>query len=340
MERLSIFISSTMKDLQEERKVVDKAISQLRFQALRAETIGAQSVSPEEACLMMAQGCGIYLGILGGRYGYIPANESVSVTEMEFNEARRLGKPTLLYRKEVDDPEPRQKEFIDRVGDFEEGIFWRGFSQEDVPDQLSEWVKDDIAQLVTTMLKDRVVSAPQVAPKGVLLASLGKAPGAVSGLYHALTERGIPIHKVVTISPKSPNVRRCVTLLQKEFGKRNVEYQPIYIDAQDIRYESDAFEFKSAFSTALQEHDRPENDVYLGIAGGRTSMGALMAIVAQMSAPHAYLYHLWVPDEIEEDGAITRLFALSPARQQEVLFPKEYELVKVPFVRHAREARE
>ena len=59
-----------------------------------------------------------------------------------------------------------------------------------------------------------------------------------------------------------------------------------------------------------------------------------MAIVAQISAPHAYLYHLWVPDDIEEDGAITRLFALSAARQQEVLFPKEYELVKVPFVRH------
>ena len=335
MERLKIFISSTMKDLQEERKVIDQAISQLRFQALRAETIGAQAVSPREACLMMAQECDIYLGILGARYGYIPPNQSVSVTEMEFNEARALGKPILLYRKQVEDPEPRQKEFIDRIGDFDKGTFWRRFSQEDVPEQLSERVKDDIAQLVTTMLKGRVVSAPQVAPKGVLLASLGKAPGAVSGLYHALTERGISIHKVVTISPKSPNVRRCVTVLQTEFGKRNVEYKPIYIDAEDIRSESDAFEFKAAFSAALQEHDRPENEVHLGIAGGRTSMGALMAIVAQMSAPHAYLYHLGVPDEIEEDGAITRLFSLSPARQQEVLFPKEYELVKVPFVRNA-----
>lgn len=335
MERLSIFISSSMKDLQEERKVIDNAISQLRFQALRAETIGAQSVSPREACTMMAQDCDIYLGILGGRYGYIPPNESVSVTEMEFNEARRLGKPILLYRKEVDAPEPRQKEFIERIGDFEEGLFWRGFSQEDVPDQVSEWVKDDIAQLVTAMLKDVVVTVAEERPKGVLLASLGRAPGTVSGLYHALTERGISIHKVVTISPKSPNVRRCVTVLQKEFGKRNVEYKPIFIDAQDIRYERDAFEFKAAFSAALQEHDMPENDVYLGIAGGRTSMGALMAIVAQMSASHAYLYHLWVPDEIEEDGAITRLFALSAARQHEVLFPRKYELVKVPFVRHA-----
>jgi len=333
VERLKVFISSTMKDLQEERKLIDQAISQLRFQALRAETIGAQSVSPREACLMMAQECDVYLGILGGRYGYIPPNESSSVTEMEFDEAKRLGKPILLYRKQVEDVEPRQKEFIGRIGDFDEGVLWREFSQRDVPGRLSEWVKDDVAQMVTTMLRDRIVSAPQAAPKGVLLASLGKAPGAVSGLYHGLTERSISIHKVVTVSPKSPNVRRAVAVLQAEFGKRNVEYQPIYIDAGDIRWESDAFEFKAAFSAALQEHDTAGNEVYLGIAGGRTSMGALMAIVAQMSAPHAYLYHLWVPDDIEEDGAISRLFALSPARQQDVLFPREYELVKVPFVR-------
>lgn len=336
MERLKVFISSTMKDLRAERDTIDRAISDLHFETLRAETIGAQSVSPEEACLMMAQECDIYLGIVGARYGTVPPGETISVTEMEFEEARAGGKEMLVYRKLVDQYEPRQEEFIKRIGHFKEGFVRRDFSGGDVPEPLSAWIKEDVAGLITSVWKTRLLSTPAPGPQGVLLASLGKAPGAVSGLYHALTERGISIHKVVTISPKSPNVRRCVTVLQNEFRKRNVEYQPIYIDAEDIRYESDAFEFKSAFSTALQEHDRAGNEVYLGIAGGRTSMGALMAIVAQMSAPHAYLYHLWVPDDIEEDGAITRLFSLSPVRQQEVLFPKEYELVKVPFVRHAR----
>jgi hypothetical protein len=335
-----VFISSTMRDLQAERDTIDKAISELHFEALRAETIGAQSVSPEEACLMMAQECDIYLGILGARYGTVPPGETISVTEMEFDEAKAHGKPMLVYRKLVDEYEPPQQEFVERIGHFKKGLKRRDFSQSDLPEPLSAWIKEDVARLVTNVWRAQLVDTPGPGPRGVLLASLGKAPGAVTGLYHALTERGISIDKVVTISPKSPSVRRCVTLLQKEFGKRNVEYQPIYIDAEDIRYESDAFEFKSAFNTALQEHDRPENDVYLGIAGGRTSMGALMAIVAQMSAPHAYLYHLWVPDDIEADGAIARLFALSPARQQEVLFPQEYELVKVPFVRHAHEPGE
>jgi len=324
-----------MRDLQAERDTLDEAISELHFEALRAETIGAQSVSPEEVCLMMARECDIYLGILGARYGTVPPGETISVTEMEFDEARARGKQMLVYRKLVDEYEPAQEEFVKRIGHFKKGLTWRDFSETDLPEPLSAWIKEDVARLITRAWRARLVRTPEPGPRGVLLASLGKAPGAVSGLYHALTERGITLHKVVTISPKSPNVRRCVTVLQREFGERNVEYQPVYIDAPDIRDESDAFEFKAAFSAALQEHDRPENEVYLGIAGGRTSMGALMAIVAQMSAPHAYLYHLWVPDEIEEDGAISRLFALSAARQQEVLFPKEYELVKVPFVRHA-----
>ena len=82
MDRLRIFISSTMKDLQPERDAVEKAISTFRFETVRAETIGAQPLSSREACLEMARECDIYIGIYGGRYGWIPPGDEFSVTEM------------------------------------------------------------------------------------------------------------------------------------------------------------------------------------------------------------------------------------------------------------------
>ena len=55
--------------------------------------------------MMMAQQCDVYLLILGGRYGWIIPDEDISVTEMEFNEAQRLEKPILVYKKELDEEE-------------------------------------------------------------------------------------------------------------------------------------------------------------------------------------------------------------------------------------------
>ena len=344
-DKIKIFISSTMRDLKEERTTVEDAVRDLRdlpFEALRAETIGAQSASPEEVCLMMAQQCDIYLLILGGRHGYRPEGSDISVTEMEFNEAQQLGKPTLVYKKELDEIEPDQEAFIQRVGDFREGFLWREFTKDDVPEPLATWVKEDIASLISQLIKEKKITAPEGVeerPRRVLLASLGKAPGAVTGLYHALKEKeGVAVDQVLTISPRNIQVRRCVRVVQDTFREKGVPYQNTYIDADDIKDETDAFEFKAAFATLLQQQQNAGNEVYLGIAGGRTSMGALMAIVAQTTARDAVLYHLWVPPDVEEDGTFGRFFALSPQRQQEVLFPQGYELVKVPFVRLPPEA--
>ena len=340
MNHLRIFIRSTMEDLKKERKAIDRAISEipfLRFEALRAETIGSQSTSSQEVCMMMAQQCDVYLLILGGRYGWIIPDEDISVTEMEFNEAQRLGKPTLVYKKKLDEEEiedRQQKAFIERVGDFKEGLFWREFSADDVPDHLAAWAKEDIAGLVSQMVRERPAVTVVAEPEHVLLASLGKSPGTVTGLYHALKEqRGITVDRVLTVSPRNGKVRRCARTLMDEFRKQGVDYDNTFMDAEDIRDDGDAFEFKSKFTKLLLQEQKAGNEIYLGIAGGRTSMGALMAIVAQMAAQEAALYHLWVPEDVEEDGKFERFFALSPQRQQEVLYPKEYELVKVPFVR-------
>ena len=152
MNRLKIFISSTMTDLQAERQAVEQAIAELRLEAVRAETLGSQPVASRQACLEMARQCDIYLGVYGARYGWVPPEDRVSVTEMEFQEARKQGKDILVYVKEVPEREEAQVEFLRRVEDFDEGYFRRPYFT--TPKQLAEWVKEDIAALVSRRYRE------------------------------------------------------------------------------------------------------------------------------------------------------------------------------------------
>ena len=152
MDRLKIFISSTMTDLQAERQAVEQAIAELRLEAVRAETIGSQAVSSRQACLEMARQCDIYLGIYGARYGWVSPGDQVSVTEMEFQEAQKQGKDILIYVKDVPKREEAQEDFLRRVEDFDEGFFRRPYFT--TPEQLAEWMKEDIAGLVSRRYRE------------------------------------------------------------------------------------------------------------------------------------------------------------------------------------------
>lgn len=152
MDRLKIFISSTMTDLQAERQAVEQAIADLRLETVRAETLGSQPMSSRQACLEMARQCDIYLGIYGARYGWVPPGDHVSVTEMEFQEAREQGKDILVYVKDVQEREEAQVEFLRRVEDFDKGLFRRPYFT--TPEQLAEWVKEDTAALVSRRYRE------------------------------------------------------------------------------------------------------------------------------------------------------------------------------------------
>ncbi len=72
----------------------------------------------------MAQSCHIYLGIFGGRYGFIDPELNISVTEMEYNEARKDDpKKILIYIKRKQKYDSKQKKFLKRIQDFNKGYF-------------------------------------------------------------------------------------------------------------------------------------------------------------------------------------------------------------------------
>ncbi|MBN2394514.1 MAG: DUF4062 domain-containing protein [Anaerolineae bacterium] len=330
---IRVFVSSTIKDLQPERDVVARALQSLDLEVVRAENIGSQSASPYEVSLMMEQQCDIYLGIYGGRYGSIVPGDGRSITEIEYHTAREKEKPILLYRKIGVDVEPEQAEFLAFVGNMKQGHTWREFDAGDVPGQLMVWVQTDV--------RAEVQRHPEWATRRptrerVLLASLGRSPGAVTGLYHALARANNVATRVVTFSPAHRDVRDAAGICSDEFRKLGVPYANHFMDAEDIESEANAYEFKGMF-VSLLEHLAPEAEVLVGITGGRTVMGALMAIVVQTTAPeNVALYHLDVDDAIEAEGRLPELWRFEGTeRWEELLAPSSdlCHLVQVPYVK-------
>lgn len=152
MEKVKVFISSTQVDLQPERNAVEKLIQELGYECLRAEKHIAPAKSPKETCREMARTCDIYIGIYGGRYGFIDKELGVSVTEMEYDEARKDDtKKLLIYIKEDGKCKPRQRKFLNKVEDFHDGYFRHDFFSS--TRKLSEQVRNDLAAWVVQRIR-------------------------------------------------------------------------------------------------------------------------------------------------------------------------------------------
>jgi len=100
------FLSSTYVDLIEYRQAATEALERLGQQVGRMEIFGARPVEPSDACLSEIEECDLFVGIYAHRYGYIPDDSMISITEAEFLQARKLNKPIFCFVVEADHPWP------------------------------------------------------------------------------------------------------------------------------------------------------------------------------------------------------------------------------------------
>ena len=96
-----IMVSSTFSDLKAHRQEVIDAISRLGFHPEVMEHSGASTADVITKSLQMVRDCSVYVLIISHKYGQTPKDsrnpDGLSITELEFNEAVRLGLPRLLF---------------------------------------------------------------------------------------------------------------------------------------------------------------------------------------------------------------------------------------------------
>ena len=105
MKKRRIFISSTYSDLTEYREAVKKAIRKTEAIDVSMEDFGSRDNRPLDECLRVIENeIDFFIGIYAHRYGYIPKNEKVSITELEYEHAKKCKIPILIFVIDEDQP--------------------------------------------------------------------------------------------------------------------------------------------------------------------------------------------------------------------------------------------
>lgn len=136
LEGMRVFISSVKVSLEEERRALPGQIRALGHEPVMFEDFTAQADPSREACLRAVQSSDLVLLILGERYGYTFPETGQSATHDEFIEARRNGQTIYVFNKAIEAREEEQQAFVEAVGDYASGSFWKSFS--DTADLLTQ----------------------------------------------------------------------------------------------------------------------------------------------------------------------------------------------------------
>jgi len=108
---MKIFISSTYEDLKEYRQTAIEVVNRYKCVPLAMEFLVSEPGEPLTVCEKEVRECDIFIGIYAHRYGFIPKRENKSITQLEYELAKELGKDCLCFIVEVD--YPWKKSFIE-----------------------------------------------------------------------------------------------------------------------------------------------------------------------------------------------------------------------------------
>ncbi len=159
--RLRVFVSSTLKELSEERKVVRQTILKLSLAPVMFES-GARPHPAQELYQSYLSQSHIFVGIYWQSYGWVAPDKHISGIEDEYNLSSKI--PRLIYIKNpAPEREPALSSLLDRIRQ-DNTSSYTYFS---TPAQLKELVQNDLALMLTERFEaanqpERPVEKPQI----------------------------------------------------------------------------------------------------------------------------------------------------------------------------------
>ncbi|MET0672838.1 MAG: DUF4062 domain-containing protein [Microbacterium pygmaeum] len=141
-QRIRVFVSSTLRELADERRVVRSAIERMRLAPVMFE-LGARPHAPRDLYRSYLAQSDVFVGIYGSSYGWVAPDEEVSGLEDEYNLAPKT-MPKLIYVKSADTRDERLGELIARIQADDTAAYLHFHTWED----LEEQVAGDLATLL------------------------------------------------------------------------------------------------------------------------------------------------------------------------------------------------
>lgn len=151
-QRVRVFISSTLKELEAERRAARDAVESIRMTPVMFE-LGARPHPPRDLYRSYLAQSHVFLGIYWERYGWIAPEETISGLEDEYRLSGSM--PKLIYIKEPAEREERLRGLLDAIRN-DDDVSYKAFS---TPDELRALVQDDLALMLTERFAAPVPSA-------------------------------------------------------------------------------------------------------------------------------------------------------------------------------------
>lgn len=151
-KRYQVFVSSTFRDLEDERQEVMHALLELDCMPSGMELFPAANESQWNLIKKVIDDCDYYILIVGGRYGTV-GPDGYSYTEMEYRYALETGKPVIsfLHRNPgqiVADNTEQTSEGKEKLATFRSHVEKRLCKHWDSPAELGSVVSRSLIQLI------------------------------------------------------------------------------------------------------------------------------------------------------------------------------------------------
>jgi predicted ATPase len=157
-QRLRVFVSSTLQELETERSAAKAAITALRLSPVLFE-MGARAHPPRDLYRSYLEQSHIFVGIYWQRYGWVAPGESISGLEDEYQLSG--DKPKLIYVKR---PAPEREDglraLLEKIKSHDQ-VSYKPFS---TSEELRELLEQDLALLLTERFEVSNQPAPTETP--------------------------------------------------------------------------------------------------------------------------------------------------------------------------------
>ncbi|MBN1800544.1 MAG: hypothetical protein JW891_03510 [Candidatus Lokiarchaeota archaeon] len=170
----------------------------------------------------------------------------------------------------------------------------------------------------------------------VLVISLGRSPAVVPETIDALLENDIrPKRTYVVTTSDDTILNECIPLIERDF---NIHYRTKGMDLRawdgilskdDIYNQDDNLELMINVANILKKEKG--NRIFISMAGGRKTMSAAMALLAQIYNASA-ITHVLVAPEIETNGSIFKLKDKTQEEIEPIFHPDDKRLIFFPVI--------
>src|SRR5690349_22220812 len=133
-QHIRVFVSSTLRELAEERRAARAAIERMRLAPVMFE-LGARPHPPRALYRSYLDQSDVFIGIYGESYGWVAPGEDVSGLEDEYNLAP-ASMPKLIYIKTSDARDERLSALIERIQADDNAAYLHFHTAEDLEDQV------------------------------------------------------------------------------------------------------------------------------------------------------------------------------------------------------------